>query len=228
MRNISISMITRLSLALLTTFFGQLAATNKPHEIWWENNLESEEEYALFASWLGGIQAPSRVAMRNHIYSKQYDSILDVPCGLCTDYYGFLDESSAIDYTGLDITPQLIQNGQEAGVPCVLGSIENIPFPEKSFDVTYSRHILEHLDKYETALNEIIRVSKKEALVVFFIKPSDNNQDSIRPGMYNDYLLYHNVYSRKKLENFLFQNPRVSSIEWQDVNRKEIILHIYL
>ena len=209
-------------------FFPFLIAENKPHELWWERNLVSEDYYTLFANWLDDTKAHSRIAMRDHIKQQGYLSILDVPCGLCIDFFGIQQDQIPIQYTGLDITPQLIKKGKEAGVACFLGSIENIPFSDQSFDIGYARHILEHLDYYENALNELIRVSKKEVLVVFFIKPCDQEEDIINPSIHQEALLYHNQYSQQKLEKFLLQNKRTSFLEWQLVSDKEIILHIYL
>lgn len=197
----------------------------KEHEQWWELNVLNK--LGKFANWLGDTDADSRVKMRSYIKSQGYKSVLDVPCGLCTEYFGYIETGMDIDYCGLDITKALVERGKSLNVPVKQGSIENIPFPDNSFDVCYARHILEHLDYYEKAVEELIRVASKEVIVVFFIRPHDD-ADSIRPGMDSGALLYHNVYNRSKIRDFATNNKKCKNASWQDINKYEVALHIYV
>lgn len=199
--------------------------TFKPHEAWWEKHVETM--MPTFASWLGDYSSISRVKVREHIRAKNYKSILDIPCGLCTDFFGFQRDSMDVQYFGIDITPKLIKLAQEKNIPVRQGSIEDIPCLNSSFDVCYSRHILEHIPYYEKAIQELIRVAKFEVLIVFFIKPTDE-PDKIVFDSDLDWLIYHNYYNRQKLEEYVLKNPRTKSIEWQDANDKEVLFHIYL
>ena len=198
----------------------------KPHEQWWEKNVDAQ--LGTFAQWLGDINADSRVKMRKYISSKGYKSILDIPCGLCTEFYGYERDGIAIDYYGVDITPKLVSRAKSLVLNVIRGSIEEIPFEDSSIDVCYARHILEHLDYYEKAVNDLIRVASKEVIVIFFIKPPIDKFDDIRPGMIDGALLYHNVYNRSKIEQFLNSNIKVIRTEWQDLNPNEVALHIYV
>ncbi len=201
----------------------------KEHEIWWEKSLGQTIEWNQFAKWLGDEDANSRVCLYKYLLSKEYQSILDVPCGLCVDYWGLKKYGIIIDYTGLDITPKLINRAKEMNIKSYVGSIENIPFDDNSFDVTYARHILEHLDTYHTAIKELCRVAKNEALIIFFIKPRENIQrDVINKSIDRGCVLYHNVYRLSSLENFLKSLPKVSCFEWEEVDSNEVILHIYV
>jgi ubiquinone/menaquinone biosynthesis C-methylase UbiE len=209
--------------------FSVLAADqNKQHEIWWQNCVGSKVSWQTFSGWLGGIDAESRIAMRNHVKQAGYESIVDIPCGLCIDYWGLVQEGIGIQYTGVDITSRLVEYVKRRGAPAVVGSIEKIPYPDNAFDMSYARHILEHLDSYQAALTELIRVAKKEAFITFFIKPSEGLQDGIVSNWDRGFLLYHNQYSRPKMEEFIKMNPKVAEIVWEDVNSAEVILHIYL
>lgn len=201
----------------------------KEHEIWWEESLEKTIDLNQFAKWLGDENANSRVCLYNYLLSKEYKSILDVPCGLCTDYFGFIKNGILIDYTGLDITPKLINMAKDMSIKSYEGSIENIPFGDNSFDISYARHILEHLDSYNTAIKELCRVAKKEALIIFFIKPRENiNSDVINKSIDRGYVLYHNIYKLSSLENFIKSLPKVDYFEWEEVDSNEVILHIYV
>lgn len=225
---------TFISLFLICLILGywQYARHSQPgikaHEQWWSNCLESKVSLKLFKKWLGGQNAESRIAMRRHIKEKGYSSILDVPCGLCVDYSGIKEENLPIQYTGLDITKKLVKNATRQGISAVLGSIERIPFEDNHFDICYARHILEHLDSYVLAVPELIRAAKKEVMIVFFLKPTSEAVDKINASPDRGFLLYHNQYSKPKLEEFVLANSKVHRIDWEEVGMTENILHIYL
>lgn len=201
----------------------------KKHEQWWEVKCKEGDRFNQFAEWIGGPQELSRIAIRKHIHNQNYHSILDIPCGLCIDYMPLTEEIENLSYIGIDITQSFVSRAQSLGISVINGRIQEIPFPDSSFEVTYSRHILEHLDSYETALRELIRVAQKEVLVVFFIIPIENDEDIIITGPVDGYPIYHNRYSRKKIEYFLSSISKVKSFSWQSVaNTSETILHIFV
>ena len=196
------------------------------YEQWWDNSLENTVSMQTFASWLGDMDAASRCAMRQHVAKQNYETILDIPCGLCIDFFGLEKEKIKIKYFGIDTSHKLVSRAQGLGLNITHGSIEEIPHPSSQFDISYGRHILEHLPYYETAINELIRVAKKEVLVVFFIRPTFG--DKINYGYSDGHLIYHNQYDRQKLQKFVTSNKKVRSISWEPVNQQEEILHIYL
>lgn len=202
------------------------ANPQKPHELWWSVN---EDKFDMFDGWLGDAFAKSRAVSREHVRKLGYRTMLDAPCGTCTEYFGYVSSKIPIEYTGLDITAYLVARAAELGIHAVEGSIEQIPFPDSSFDLVYIRHLLEHLDYYHQALLESIRAAKKEVLVIFFIPPT-SDPDNIFLSETDGAWLYHNHYNREKLEDFILDQPSVERIEWQNIpgTEKEIILHIYL
>ncbi len=216
------------SLTLLTTPFLQADIPQKDHEIWWEKNLGKEVSFSTFANWLGSVDAETRVAFRNEVSEKGYTSILDVPAGLAIDYTGLKRDNSEVQYTGVDITPVLVSIAQQHGINCVLGDIENLPFSDNSFEISHARHILEHLNSYEAAIRELIRVSAKEVFITFFIKPVEAENHTINLNTINGYLLYHNGYAKNLIEEYVTENPKVESFEWVDVTEKETVLKIFL
>ncbi len=193
----------------------------KPFETWWRDNLDQKMD--TFKNWLGDESAISRVKAREHIKNKNYKSVLDIPSGLCTDFFGFKKDRIDIEYFAMDITEKLVEQAKKRGINCTQGNIQKISLTDNYVDVCYCRHILEHLDYYEKAINELIRVAKKEVLIVFFIKPTDK-KDVI------DFTYGHhnNCYNKEKFENFILQNKKVEKIEWQEVNQFESIIHIYI
>ncbi|MFO1519906.1 MAG: class I SAM-dependent methyltransferase [bacterium] len=200
----------------------------KNPESWWQDRLGEHVSLETFASWLGDVNAPSRMMFRRHVVDQGYESVLDVPCGLCIDFFGFQEDGIQIRYQGLDVTPKLVDRAVSLGVPVQRGSIEAIPFEDASFDVCHSRHILEHLESYEKALPELIRVARNEVFVVFFIRPSEDGEDWIHCRDFEGHPVYENRYSRPKLETFLKKFPKIDCFGWEVVSEYEEILHLYL
>ena len=86
---------------------------------------------------------------------------------------------------------------------------------DSSYECVYCREVLEHLSYYEKSVSEFIRIASKEVIIVFFIPPNEQD-DQINYWEAED--LYHNVYSKKKLEKYILANPKVEALFWSDVN----------
>jgi SAM-dependent methyltransferase len=200
----------------------------QPHEQGWQEYAGKPYFWHNLHDWLYDIHAFSRVAVRQHIKKNRYRSYLDVAAGVGTDYVGFKYDGIEIEYQGVDITPKMVSFAQSNGVPMIQASIERLPFGDSSFDVSCARHILEHLPSYQGALKEMIRVSRKEVIIVFFMPPHSNGEDYLKASFFHGHLIYHHAYSKKKLLQFLDSCPAVRSCMWQVPVASEIILHIYL
>lgn len=212
-------------ISLFCICFQVFSSELKEHEKWWTHNIDSY--LTEFESWLGDVDAPSRVCARNYIKRMGYKTILDIPAGLCTEYFGYKKDEIEINYLGMDITHQLLMRGQQLGVPVLFGNIESIPCKDSSFEVCYARHILEHLPSYELALQELIRVAQKEVMVVFFIVPH-MRETLIDPSILQESLLYHNRYNKPLMEEFILSNTKVSYLFWEYISDIECTLHIFL
>lgn len=195
----------------------------KLHEEWWQYTLDNTVSFNLFATWLGDERSPSRQAVYRHVKQQKYESLLDIPCGLCIDFFGLQYAGVSVDYYGIDITQKLVALARQKQLNVWLGTIENIPSESSCFDICYARHILEHLDYYEKALSELIRVARKEALVVFFIKPHDA-PDFIDFAELDGHIVCHNRYNRTKLETYVRNHAKVLNIAWESVSENEEIL----
>ena len=152
----------------------------KNYEKWWSENLFSgKTEYEHLGikirmpsieefseSWMGSIFDKDRVKVRK--YFKKFNNILDVGCGGSPEFYG-INKFKNIEYTGLDITPEIVDFNIKKGINCVLGSANNIPFGDSTFDVVHARHLIEHMEDFKKPLDEMIRVAKHLVLISFFI-----------------------------------------------------------
>lgn len=92
------------------------------------------------------------------ILKKRPGTLLEVGTGdgVLKDY---VKNNTSIEYKNLDIAEDL--------TPDFLGSVDDIPLEDNSFDIVCAFEILEHLpfEKFETSLQELARVSKKDIII---------------------------------------------------------------
>ena len=68
---------------------------------------------------------------------------------------------------GDDLTGCEIHNGlKHADIKFQSGFVENLPFPDKSFDIVVCTHTLEHILDLKKAIHELKRVAKKQLIIV--------------------------------------------------------------
>lgn len=189
----------------------------KPHLQWWENNLSTPEMHKEFSGWLEDSDMSSRTELFNLIESKKIKNVLEIGPGIFTDYNIFFSKKENIQYSSIDITKKIVDSAKKMGINCEQSSVENIIYPDSSFELVYCRHVMEHLDYYTLALEEMIRVSNKHICIIFWLL--NDNDDIIN---YNGNLkLYHNNYSKTKIENLLIEKNL--SFEWLNSNNDKLL-----
>lgn len=181
---------------------------------WWDDNYTRSD----FRSWLTNEGSFSRSILTDLV--RGYSSVLDCACGTCLDYFEYKKKLIPVKYKGIDSCKGLVDEAKSFGIDCDLGSIEDLPYKDKSFDIVTARHILEHLDYYEKALSEMCRVAKYEVAVIFFLPPQGQEVLEKDPAL--KYAVNINKYSKGKLEEFASQ---FGDIGWVSVG-SEVILRI--
>lgn len=223
MNKISLPLTLLLTLGLINNAFAVNPTSN-----WWDYCLDNTVTYALFAEWLGDVNSPSRMAVRNYLKQQSYKSLLDIPCGLCIDHFGLKKDGLNIVYNGMDFSRKLVDKAQQNGIAAQWGDIENINHDDNCFDVVHCRHILEHLSHYKQAVSEVIRIAKKEVIIVFFIKPTEREDDFIDLGSLDGHAIHHNRYSKDRFVEYVLTHHKVSSITWELIGENESIAHILM
>ena len=189
----------------------------KPHLQWWEDNLSIPERHKEFSGWLEDSDMSSRTELFNLIELKKINNVLEIGPGIFTDYNIFFSKKEYIQYSSIDITKKIVDSAKKMGINCEQSSVENIIYPDSSFELVYCRHVMEHLDYYTLALEEMIRVSNKHICIIFWLL--NDNDDIIN---YNGNLkLYHNNYSKTKIENLLIEKNL--SFEWLNSNNDKLL-----
>ena len=196
-------------------------------QTWWDNNLSTHMN--KFLGWVGESDAESKVFFRNIIKTSQikFKNCLDIGCGPATEYLGFRQDNIDMAYTGVDSSVILNNINIEKGIPMIQAEGHSVPVNDSSYDLVFSRHVLEHQLSFEPILEEMIRISSTLVAHTFFIKPTDQPQELIWRKSEKDNL-YHTRYNIKDFENFLNSNIKVDRFEWQEVNSKENILLIWI
>ncbi|MFB9329630.1 class I SAM-dependent methyltransferase [Paenibacillus aurantiacus] len=117
-----------------------------------------------------GYNKPIRQLYRSLLEQLKVNKMLEVGCGPGVDFLGAKTVNPNMDYTGVDITPQMIEH-------CRLkypegnfmeGNILNLPFADNSFEFVYCKDVLNHLDNWEAGFSELYRISGGFVLVNFF------------------------------------------------------------
>jgi ubiquinone/menaquinone biosynthesis C-methylase UbiE len=199
-------------------------ATKLFKQTWWDNNLNNSKKFGEYLGWLEDKDASSRVFIRENIKDLEIKSIADFGCGPCVDYIALNDEGYDFDYLGIDSCIHLKEFNESKEINFLNAPVEKTGLEENSYEMSYSRHLLEHLPTYKDALKEMIRVASKYVVHIFFIKPSEEE----KINYWEDENLYHNQYCQTDIETYLKKNKKVTSFEWIDVNEKETALVINL
>ena len=100
-----------------------------------------------------------------HIELKGNERILDVGCGPGR-YYNYLNEKYPdISYFGLDFSAGMMQN-HNASDQLVRAPMNDIPFPDNSFDIVMANHVIYLAPNVEAVLEETKRVLKPGGLFI--------------------------------------------------------------
>lgn len=138
---------------------------------------EIKEFYTNYSDKIYSKRFTSKYRLRAYAHKMQYESVLayveagmkvlDAGCGDGVLSLMMLEKGAEV--VGVDLSsPNIDSAKKRAGresVQFVLGDVENLPFPDNSFDLVVSSHVLEHLPDFDKGLREVMRVTKKRAIV---------------------------------------------------------------
>jgi len=94
-------------------------------------------------------------------------SLLDIGCG--NGFFTYYLEKS-FDTVALDFSYSMLKRNTSKMKLC--GSAAELPFKNRSFDITFCSNLLHHLDEPDIAISEMKRVSRKYVIIS---EPNRNN-----------------------------------------------------
>jgi len=146
--------------------------------------------------------APVRKIIRR-IIKKNKGSVLDVGCGPGIEFEGLKKDKIDVNYLGVDVSNKMVKIASELHPDgnFINARVEDLPFEDRKFTTTICNHLLEHVKNYQVAIRELLRVTNKTALLVFFINP-DEKPTSRHIGYDNT---IYTKYNRTELINFINQ-----------------------
>ncbi len=151
---------------------------------------EIKDFYKGYDDRISSKRWKSKYPLRSYAHERQYESVLayvsrstkvlDAGCG--DGALSFMMAEKGALVTGIDLSTPNINaclksakaRGLEGQVSFLVGDSEQLPFADNAFDLVVSSHVLEHLPNFDKGLKEVMRVTKKRAIVAIptIINPS--------------------------------------------------------
>jgi ubiquinone/menaquinone biosynthesis C-methylase UbiE len=97
--------------------------------------------------------------------------VLDNGCG-DLQYTIAAMESKAKEVISLDVKIPEMNMHYKGGINFILGDSRRLPFQDNTFDIIICVGVIEYIPDYELALNEMLRVLKKDGIIIFQDKDS--------------------------------------------------------
>lgn len=129
---------------------------------------------------------------------------LDVGSGTGHQYLALKKSGMGFEYLGVDKTEKMVEFARKRfpAANFAVGDIYKLPFPDRSWDVVYVRHVLTHLPGYEKALGGVARVADNSLIICLLYPLADRQQirveggppDQTKPGEFSEHYL--NIYAR--------------------------------
>jgi SAM-dependent methyltransferase len=129
----------------------------------WDKRIRSQEPIRAYA------HAQQNEVIATHVVPGE--TVLDAGCG--QGVLALLLAARGFQVTGMDISvPNIERANMEAAaqgladkVTFLQGDAEQLPFPDKSFDVVVSSHVLEHVPNFDKGFAELCRVARRRVVV---------------------------------------------------------------
>ncbi|MCJ7445104.1 MAG: class I SAM-dependent methyltransferase [Methanotrichaceae archaeon] len=159
--------------------------------------------------------------------------VLEVGCGEGFSTKRLLSSLEAdTSLEAIDIEKRLINAAKirNPDVPYYLGSVYKLPFRDNSFDLIIALEVLEHLEYPEYGIREILRVTKKWAIISVPNEPLFRMLNIIRLKYITDFgntpgHIQH--WSRPSFKNFMEKDANIisvcSSLPWTVVLAKKFL-----
>jgi SAM-dependent methyltransferase len=168
-------------------FMGAFVRTNEPPA----QKEFTEVQHAQVQTWVANIEASGRTladvtVQRQAAYLQRWaeaspympngSKLLDIGCGHFWPGLFEYIEARNIDYTGLDIDPDVTEwntwkakEWKKDEFSFIHGSNDNLPFEDSSFDFVFSSHSIEHSRDLTATFRDLLKVMRPGAFFLFAV-----------------------------------------------------------
>jgi ubiquinone/menaquinone biosynthesis C-methylase UbiE len=129
----------------------------------------SDDDYKRFYESLRSISRRRLTDLNDKCIQKILDrlnpdgiNLIDVGCGKGYLLHRIQEQYPNLSLTGLDI----VSFDTKGKYQFVKGTVEQLPFPDKSFDIVVCCHTIEHLLQPEICIHELMRICRKQLIIV--------------------------------------------------------------
>jgi ubiquinone/menaquinone biosynthesis C-methylase UbiE len=122
-----------------------------------------DKKYFRYITGRSKLSLSLRKFFYSSIIREFKGKLLDVGCGM-----GEFLEWYKNSY-GIDTNRYLVEYCKKRNLKCSFGNAYKIPFNNKTFDSVLCSHLIEHLNRPESAVKEIRRVLKHEGKLIIVI-----------------------------------------------------------
>ena len=141
-------------------------------------------------------------------FTRDGESFLDVGCGSGTTIDAIDAIKREVKYKGVDFIESTVVWLKEhyPTREFAVQDARDLKEADKSWDIVWSRHVVDHLDSFERALEEHCRVAAKRVVCVLWYSFTDTDEHQIKPIFDNGKTYedeYLNQFSRKKVKEYL-------------------------
>lgn len=149
-------------------------------------------------------------------FTKDGESFLDIGCGSGTTLDALMEIKRKVKYKGTDFINHRVDWLKEHFKDNPLkpefevANAREIREPDKSWDVVWSRHVIDHLPDFERAFEEQCRVAKKRVICILWVGFTDKPEHEIKPVIYGPQEAritspdeFTNQFSREKVKKYL-------------------------
>lgn len=150
------------------------------------NDSAIKDFYRTYGDHIIDKRSRSPYQLRQYVHHAQYAGILkfiepgmtvlDAGCG--EGLLSVMMAQKGAIVTGCDLSEPNIEQSrkfakeQGVAIDFTVGDAEFLPFPDSSFDLVVSSHVLEHLPDFDKGLQEVMRVTKRRAIVAIPTLPN--------------------------------------------------------
>lgn len=129
----------------------------------------TDEEYKSFYSSLSSISRNRKTDLNSGCLQKiqqlipnSASSVIDIGCG-----NGFLLNQLEIWYPHISLHAcDVVKTSAERRGSFTVANVTNLPFADKSYDVTLCSHTLEHILDLQTAICQLKRITRQRLIIV--------------------------------------------------------------